>query len=101
MQGFSRILNLLPSSNYSSYIPTRPASHEAWEQVGNNMTKTLIVEALKFNISNDELEKLNAAIREMDASTLEKFTVEPSLQNSLINEQKKRDRREDSRNKHL
>ncbi|SDY74617.1 hypothetical protein [Nitrosomonas sp. Nm33] len=73
LKGFSKVLNLWPDVDYFSYIPTKTASSEAWRQVGDDIAKIIVVEALKLKISDEELSKLARALEELDSKSSERY----------------------------
>lgn len=78
LKGLAKLPNFWPNVDYMSFVPATAASSEAWEQIGKNISKALLVELLTVNASEAELKKIDAAIIEFQERYADKYVADSS-----------------------
>ena len=73
LRSFSQVMNLWPETDYEAYIPSSYPSTEAWENVGNNIAKAIVVEAIRVNSNECDIAKLDLALSELEHKDAHKF----------------------------
>jgi len=63
IKAFSKVLSLWPDTDYRSFIPTKSPSVEAWEAVGDRLTRRMVVEMLVLHLEEEEGQHLRSTIR--------------------------------------
>jgi len=80
LASFSKILNFWPDTDYCHYLPIQKPSEQAWQNVGKNIGKSLIVTAFKEYENSSELEKFNRLFEQIEIG---KYT--DYLSNDIVN----------------